>query len=259
MQWIAFASPGGAPLNGTIPISGAKNAALPLMIASLLTDETLELTTCRGSPTSRPLLRILGNHGVDHLDRRQAPGPDGGDRADDPPRPRATIIDTTAPYELVSTHAGELLGDRAAAGALRRGPGLAARRLRHRHAAGRPAASWRWSSSAPTIEIDGGYVVATAPKGLSGGEIVFPKVTVGGTHVALMAAALASGTTVIENAAREPEVVDLADCLIKMGARIEGAGTGADRRRGRRRACTARRTTCCPTASRPAPTPWRWP
>jgi UDP-N-acetylglucosamine 1-carboxyvinyltransferase len=75
------------------------------------------------------------------------------------------------------------------------------------------------------IEIDGGYVVARAPNGLKGGEIVFPKVTVGGTHTALMAASLASGTTVIENAAREPEVADVADCLVKMGARIAGAGT----------------------------------
>jgi UDP-N-acetylglucosamine 1-carboxyvinyltransferase len=74
------------------------------------------------------------------------------------------------------------------------------------------------------IDIDGGYVVARAPRGLRGGEIDFPKVTVGGTHIALMAAALANGTTVIDNAAREPEVVDLANCLIKMGAKIEGAG-----------------------------------
>jgi UDP-N-acetylglucosamine 1-carboxyvinyltransferase len=75
------------------------------------------------------------------------------------------------------------------------------------------------------IEIDGGYVVARAPRGLKGGEIVFPKVTVSGTHTAIMGAALADGTTTIENAAREPEVVDLADCLNKMGARILGAGT----------------------------------
>jgi UDP-N-acetylglucosamine 1-carboxyvinyltransferase len=75
-----------------------------------------------------------------------------------------------------------------------------------------------------TMEIDGGYVVAKAPRGLQGGEIDFPKVTVGGTHVALMAATLANGTTVIRNAAREPEVVDLANCLIKMGAKIQGAG-----------------------------------
>src|SRR5580765_8138463 len=75
------------------------------------------------------------------------------------------------------------------------------------------------------IEIDGGYVIARAKKGLRGGEVVFPKVTVGGTHTAVMAASLANGTTVIENAAQEPEIADVADCLNKMGARIGGAGT----------------------------------
>src|SRR5262249_44110558 len=75
------------------------------------------------------------------------------------------------------------------------------------------------------IEIDRGYVVARARNGLKGGEIKFPKVTVGGTHTALMAASLAHGTTVIENAAREPEIADVADCLNKMGAKITGAGT----------------------------------
>jgi UDP-N-acetylglucosamine 1-carboxyvinyltransferase len=88
------------------------------------------------------------------------------------------------------------------------------------------------------IEIDGGYVIARAKKGLRGGKIVFPKVTVGGTHTALMAAALARGTTEIENAAQEPEVGDLAGCLTKMGAKITGAGTsrivveGVDRLHG---------------------------
>jgi UDP-N-acetylglucosamine 1-carboxyvinyltransferase len=75
------------------------------------------------------------------------------------------------------------------------------------------------------IDIEGGYVIARAKKGLRGGEIVFPKVTVGGTHTALMAASLANGTTVIDNAAQEPEIADVADCLNKMGARINGAGT----------------------------------
>jgi UDP-N-acetylglucosamine 1-carboxyvinyltransferase len=75
------------------------------------------------------------------------------------------------------------------------------------------------------IEIEGGYVIARAKKGLRGGEINFPKVTVGGTHTALMAASLANGATVIENAAREPEIGDVADCLNKMGANITGAGT----------------------------------
>ena len=109
------------------------------------------------------------------------------------------------------------------------------------------------------IDIDAGYVVARAPNGLKGGEIVFPKVTVGGTHTAIMAASLANGTTVIENAAREPEIGDVADCLNKMGARITGAGTSRDRGRGRRQTCTARAMPCCRTGSRPAPMPWRWP
>jgi UDP-N-acetylglucosamine 1-carboxyvinyltransferase len=75
------------------------------------------------------------------------------------------------------------------------------------------------------IEIENGYVIARASKGLRGGEIVFPKATVGGTHTALMAASLATGTTMIENAAREPEIADVAECLNKMGAKISGAGT----------------------------------
>src|SRR5438034_9448216 len=75
------------------------------------------------------------------------------------------------------------------------------------------------------IEVEGGYIIVRAPNGLRGGEIVFPKVTVGGTHIAIMAAALADGTTLIENAAREPEIGDVAACLNKMGAKISGAGT----------------------------------
>src|SRR4029077_20852641 len=115
---------------------------------------------------------------------------------------------------------------------------LHARRLRHRHPPGRPFDHGDRAARRPDryrkrvrhrlgakIDIEGGYVIAQAPKGLRGGEIVFPKVTVGGTHTAIMAASLATGTTVIENAAREPEIVDVADCLNKMGARISGAGT----------------------------------
>jgi UDP-N-acetylglucosamine 1-carboxyvinyltransferase len=75
------------------------------------------------------------------------------------------------------------------------------------------------------IEVEGGYVIAHAKKGLRGGEFAFPKVTVGGTHTAMMAASLANGTTVIDNAAREPEILDVADCLNKMGAKVSGAGT----------------------------------
>ena len=107
------------------------------------------------------------------------------------------------------------------------------------------------------IEIDGGYAVAKAPKGLAGAEIEFPKVTVGGTHVALMAAATAHGATLIPNAAREPEVEDLADCLNKMGAPHPRRRNLDDRDSRRRRGSTARTTAFCPTGSRRAPTPPR--
>ena len=97
------------------------------------------------------------------------------------------------------------------------------------------------------LDIDGGYVVAKAPGGLKGGRVRFPHVSVGATHTIMMAATLARGETVIENAAREPEVRDLAECLIKMGARIEGAGTRHDPHRRRRPA--GRRDA--PRAARP--------
>ncbi len=108
-------------------------------------------------------------------------------------------------------------------------------------------------------EIDGGYIIAKTKNGLRGAEFAFPKVTVGGTHVALMAAALAYGTSVIDNAAREPEVVDLADCLNKMGARIKGAGTprieieGVARLNGARHEVLPDRIETAPTRW---PSPW---
>ena len=107
------------------------------------------------------------------------------------------------------------------------------------------------------IEIESGYVIARAPKGLRGGEIVFPKVTVGGTHTAIMAASLANGTTVIENAAREPEIGDVADCLNKMGAKIQGAGTSRIVIEGVSKLHGARHSVL-PNRIRPAPTRWPW-
>jgi UDP-N-acetylglucosamine 1-carboxyvinyltransferase len=214
---------GGAPLNGSIPISGAKNAALPLMIASLLTEETLELGNVPRLADISSLLRIMSHLGVDHTIAGRRPG----QTAETGQSIRLTsrsIIDTCAPYELVSTMRASFWV-------------IAPLLTRFGHAKvsmpGGCAIGTRpvdllimaLAKLGATIEIDGGYVVATAPKGLRGAEIDFPKVTVGGTHVALMAATLAQGTTLIRNAAREPEVTDLADCLIKMGARIEGAGT----------------------------------
>ena len=214
---------GGNKLNGTIAISGAKNAALPLMIAALLTDETLILDNVPRLADVAQLERILGNHGVDITSVGKRPG----DRQFQGQTLRisaANIIDTTAPYELVS---------RMRASFWVIAPLLARMREARVSLPGGCAIGTRpvdllimaLEKLGAEIMIDGGYVVARAPGGLKGGTIDFPKVTVSGTHVAVMAASLASGTTVIDNAAREPEILDVADCLNKMGARISGAGT----------------------------------
>lgn len=214
---------GGAPLNGTIPISGAKNAALPLMIASLLTGETLELINVPRLADIAALTRILGNHGVDHMVVGKRPG-QTTETGQTVRLTASNVIDTTAPYELVSTMRASFwviapllarFGE--AKVSLPGGCAIGTRPV--------DLLIMALEKLGAEIEIDGGYVVAKTKNGLRGAEIDFPKVTVGGTHVALMAAALAYGTTVIDNAAREPEVVDLADCLAKMGARIEGAGS----------------------------------
>ena len=214
---------GGRKLNGTIPISGAKNAALPLMIASLLTEETLILDNVPRLADVAQLERILGNHGVDIMVSGKRPG-ETADNGQTLHISAARIVDTTAPYELVSkmrasfwvlaplvARMGEAKVSMPGGCAIGTRPVdlliMAVERL------------------GATIDIEGGYVVARAPKGLKGSEIAFPKVTVSGTHTAVMAATLANGPTVIENAACEPEIVDVADCLNKMGARISGAGT----------------------------------
>ena len=214
---------GGQRLNGTIPISGDKNATLPLMIASLLTEDTLILENVPRLADVVQLQRILGNHGVDILIAGKRPG-------DDPNSGRTLhisakhIVDTTAPYELVSKMRASFW---VVAPLLAR-MGEAKVSLPGGCAIGtRPVdlLIMALEKLGAEIEIDRGYVIARANKGLRGAEIVFPKVTVGGTHTALMAAATANGTSVIENAAREPEIGDVADCLNKMGARISGAGT----------------------------------
>src|SRR6202030_298147 len=214
---------GGSKLNGTIPISGAKNAALPLMIAGLLTEETLILDNVPRLADVAQLQRILGNHGVDIMSAGKRPG-DHEYQGQTLHISAANVIDTTAPYELVSkmrasfwviaplvARMGEAKVSMPGGCAIGTRPVdlllMALQRL------------------GAEIEIDRGYVIARARDGLRGGEIVFPKVTVGGTHTAVMAASLARGTTVIENAAREPEVADLAMCLNRMGAKIAGAGT----------------------------------
>jgi UDP-N-acetylglucosamine 1-carboxyvinyltransferase len=214
---------GGQRLNGAIPISGAKNATLPLMIAGLLTEDTLILDNAPRLADVELLQRILGNHGVDIMIAGKRPG-------DDPNSGRTLhisakhIIDTTAPYELVSRMRASFW---VVAPLLAR-MGEAKVSMPGGCAIGtRPVdlLIMALEKLGAEIEIEGGYVIARAKKGLRGGDIEFPKVTVGGTHTAMLAAALANGSTVIDNAAREPEIGDVADCLNKMGARITGAGT----------------------------------
>jgi UDP-N-acetylglucosamine 1-carboxyvinyltransferase len=214
---------GGNRLDGVIPISGAKNAALPLMIASLLSRETLTLHNVPRLSDVRLLMRILGNHGIDAAisGKRLGQSEESGETITLSAR---DIVDTTAPYELVSRMRASFwviapllarMGE--ARVSLPGGCAIGTRPV--------DLLLMALEKLGAEIEIDAGYVVAKAPKGLRGGLIDFPKVTVGGTHVALMAASLAHGTTEIKNAAREPEVTDLAECLVKMGAKIEGMGT----------------------------------
>jgi UDP-N-acetylglucosamine 1-carboxyvinyltransferase len=214
---------GGRELNGTIPISGAKNAALPLMIAALLTEDTLILDNVPRLADVAQMQRILGNHGVDITSVGKRPG-DGAYHGQTLQITAGDIIDTTAPYELVSR--------------MRASFWVIAPLVARMHEArvslpGGCAIGTRpvdllmmvLERLGAAMSIDGGYVVANAATGLRGATIDFPKVTVGGTQVAVMAASLARGTSIISNAACEPEVADVAACLNKMGARIEGAGT----------------------------------
>ena len=224
---------GGTPLKGTIPISGAKNAALPLMIASLLTSDRLTLKNVPNLADVNLLARILRNHGADHSIEGKRAGPSMylGDTFHLTAR---DIVDTTAPYEMVSRMRasfwvlGPILARMGEARISLPGGCAIGTRPVDLHLQGLKALG-------AEIDIDAGYVVAKAPRGLVGNRIVFPKVSVGATHQVLLAAALAKGETVIENAAREPEVGDVAECLIKMGCLIEGIGTSTLRIQGRTR------------------------
>ena len=215
---------GGNQLNGRIPISGAKNAALPLMIASLLTDDTLTLENVPDLADVQQLIRILGNHGVDHsVNGRREKQNEGYSRTIN--FSARHIVDTTAPYELVSKMRASFW----VIGPLLARMGEAKVSLPGGCAIGtRPVDLLLdvLQSLGAEIDIESGYVIAKTRNGrLAGNRHRFAKVTVGGTHVALMAASLAKGETVLENAAREPEVVNLAECLNAMGAKISGAGT----------------------------------
>src|SRR5689334_5780800 len=215
---------GGKPLNGILPISGAKNAALPLMIASLLTHDRLTLKNVPNLADVNTLARILRNPGVDlAVDGKRAdPSPYLGETFHLTAR---DIVDTVAPYEMVSRMRASFW----VLGPLLARCGEAKVSLPGGCAIGtRPVDLHLMALKelGAEIEIEAGYVLAKAKGGyLRGGRVVFPKVSVGATHNALLASALARGETVLENAAREPEIGDVAECLVKMGAKIEGIGT----------------------------------
>lgn len=204
---------GGTPLHGTVRISGAKNAALPILCAALLTREPLVLSNVPKLNDVATSLKLLKQMGV-------AVGEHVNDAVTLEARDLANPV---APYELVKTMRASIL----TLGPLVARLGEAKVSLPGGCAIGeRPVDEHIKGLRAmgAEITIEHGYINARA-KRLKGTRIVMDTVTVTGTENLLMAAALAEGTTVLENAAREPEVVDLAECLIKMGARIRGHGT----------------------------------
>jgi UDP-N-acetylglucosamine 1-carboxyvinyltransferase len=214
---------GGIKLNGTIEISGAKNAALPLMITALLTSETLTLHNVPRLVDVLRLQKILGNHGVDVMTAGKRAG-QNGHSGETLKLSAKTIVDTTAPYELVSRMRASFW----VLGPLVARMGEARVSLPGGCAIGtRPVDMHLLAMEKLGAEctVENGYVIANAKNGLKGGHIAFSKVSVGATHAALMAAVLAYGDTTIENAATEPEIGDVAECLVKMGAKIEGINT----------------------------------
>ncbi len=213
---------GGKSLKGTIKISGAKNAALPLMATSLLTNETLRLSNLPHLADISTMSHLLSEMGTTVSMEGDAPG--GGHMGRVLALTSPDSIETTAPYDLVRKMRASVL----VLGPLVARFGHARVSLPGGCAIGtRPVDLHLTALEAmgAEIELTEGYIEARAPNGLNGAHILFSNVTVGGTENILMAATLAKGETVIANAAREPEVTDLANCLVTMGAKIEGIGT----------------------------------
>ncbi len=212
---------GGQPLHGVIAIGGAKNAALPLMVACLLTDETLTLGNLPHVADIATLANLLRQHGVDlALDGEAANGGTAGRALS---LTAGEITNTTAPYDLVRKMRASVL----VLGPLLARAGEAKVSLPGGCAIGNRPVDLHLSAleqMGAEIELADGYIVARAPHGLKGAEIQFATISVGATQNILMAACLADGVTVLTNAAREPEVYDLAHCLVGMGAKIEGIG-----------------------------------
>src|SRR5215470_13983679 len=215
-----FRIKGGRPLEGAVQISGAKNSALPCMAAALLTPETITLHNLpyvRDIITMRRLLEDLGCTALMPELRTLKIS-------------AANVEQREAPYELVKTMRASVL----ALGPLLARFGEARVSLPGGCAIGQRPIDLHlaaFEKLGATVTLEGGNVVARA-KRLEGREVYFDKVTVTGTENLMMAGALADGLTILNNAAREPEVVDLAELLNKMGARIEGAGTSAIRIEG---------------------------
>ncbi|WP_337187040.1 UDP-N-acetylglucosamine 1-carboxyvinyltransferase [Phenylobacterium sp.] len=208
---------GGARLQGEIPISGAKNSAIKLMAASLLTEDPLRLTNMPRLADTRFLGKLLQRLGTEVVERD---GPDGPETL----LTTREIVSGFAPYDLVR----QMRASFNVLGPLLARSGQAKVSMPGGCAIGaRPVDLHLKALEALGAEIDlhEGYVYAQAPRGLRGGEVEFPFVSVGATEHTLLAAVLAEGVTVIRNAACEPEITDLADCLNKMGAKVSGAGT----------------------------------
>lgn len=211
---------GGQPLSGTIPISGAKNAALPLMTASLLTSEPLILRQVPHLADITTLAEVLGEHGAELSLHGHGNGGETG-RALSITTPH--ITNAVAPYELVRKMRASIL----VLGPLLARHGEAKVSLPGGCAIGTRPVDLHLKALeqlGATITLEGGYIHAQASKGLKGAHIRFPSISVGATENLLMAASLAEGETILENAAREPEIADLAACLTAMGADIRGAG-----------------------------------
>ena len=205
---------GGTPLRGSVRISGSKNAALPILATTLLTASELRFRNVPHLRDISTMLRLLSCMGARVEQRPDASVTACADR----------VTDFSAPYDLVKTMRASILV---------LGPLLARFGRAHVSFPGGCAIGSRpidlhlrgLQAMGATIDIDGGYINASCEGRLRGAHILFDKVTVGGTENLLMAATLASGLTVLENAAREPEIVDLANCLVSMGARISGIGS----------------------------------
>lgn len=213
---------GGRALNGDIPISGAKNCALKLMCAALLTDQSLHLenspNSLRDMRSQTELLEYLGCRVETQGDLMAL---NAGD-----------LQTYTAPYDIVRKMRGSIL----VLGPLLARFGEAKVSLPGGCAIGTRPVDMHIKAleeMGAQITLDEGYINARAPQGgLQGAKILFPKVSVGATENLMMAATLANGTTLLANAAREPEIVDLGECLIKMGAKIEGLGSDTIRIEG---------------------------